>query len=128
MTPDNQETGIPVWAFAMGAAAVILAAFAAVWFMFPAPDTRHDLVSPSGGVRIELGELCGDNGCDRVAIVDAGGVRSGCPLALTGNQPLFGRVTAQWSADESSAVVTYTTPDGATDTVTIARAECMLGQ
>jgi hypothetical protein len=128
MTPDNQETGIPVWAFAMGAAAVILAAFAAVWFMFPAPDTRHDLVSPSGAIRIELGELCGDNGCNRVAILDADGVRTGCPLDLPGNRPLFGDVTAQWSADESSVLVTYTGLDGNTGNVTIARADCTLTQ
>jgi hypothetical protein len=96
--------------------------------MFPAPDTRHDLASPSGGARIELGELCGDNGCNRVAILDVGGVRTGCPLDLSGNQPLFGHVTAQWSADETSAVVTYTIPDGSIATLTIARADCTLTQ
>lgn len=128
MTVDNQETGIPIWAFAIGAVAVITAAFAAVWFMFPAPDTRHDLISPSGGARVELAELCGDNGCNRVAILDVGGVRTGCPLALAGNQPLFGTVTAQWSADETRLVVTHTTADGSAGTLTIARADCTLTQ
>jgi hypothetical protein len=128
MMPDNLETGIPVWAFAAGAVAVIAAAFAAVWFMFPAPDTRHDLVAPSGNARIELGELCGDGGCNRVAILDVGGVRTGCPLALSGNRPLFGDVTAQWSADEASVVVAYAAVDGSTGTLTIARADCTLTQ
>ena len=86
LAPDNQESGVPLWAFVASAAVLIVAAFAAVWFAFPAPDTRHDLVSPSGAVRIELAELCGDRGCDRVAILDAGGVRTGCPLTLDGNR------------------------------------------
>ena len=128
LSPDNQESGIPLWGFIVGAALLIAAAFAAVWFMFPAPDTRHDLVSPSGAVRIELGELCGDAGCDRVAIMDVGGVRTGCPLKLGEAQPLFAEVTAAWSTDESSVDVSYVAKDGSTGSVTIARADCIITQ
>ncbi len=128
LSPDNQESGVPLWGFAAGAAVLIAAAFAAVWFMFPAPDTRHDLVSPSGAVRIELGELCGDAGCDRVAILDVGGVRTGCPLALEGNRPLFADVTAAWSADESSVDLNYVAIDGGTGSLEIKRSDCIIGQ
>ena len=128
LSPDNQESGVPLWGFAAGAAVLIAAAFAAVWFMFPAPDTRHDLVSPSGAVRIELGELCGDAGCDRVAILDVGGVRTGCPLALEGNRPLFADVTAAWSADESSVDLNYVAIDGRTGSLEIKRSDCIIGQ
>ena len=127
LAPDNQETGIPLWGFVAGAAVLIVAAFAAVWFMFPAPDTRHDLVSPSGAARIELAELC-DASCNRVAILDVGGTRTGCPLALEGNRPLFADVTAAWSADESSAVLDYVAEDGSTGSLTIVRADCILTQ
>lgn len=126
LAPDNQETGVPLWAFAAGAAAVIAVAFAAVWFMFPAPDTRHDLVSPSGAARIELGELCGETGCDRVAVLDVGGTRTGCPLPLEGNRPLFADVTAAWAADESSVVLDYVAADGGSGSLTIDRSACTI--
>ena len=128
LAPDNQESGVPLWAFIAGAAVLIVAAFAAVWFAFPAPDTRHDLVSPSGAVRIELAELCGDRGCDRVAILDAGGVRTGCPLTLDGNRPLFAQVTAAWADDEASVELRYVAADGSAGSVTIARADCTITQ
>lgn len=126
--PDNHESGVPLWGFVAGATVLVVGIFAAIWFMFPAPDTRHDLVSPSGAARIELGELCGDGGCDRVAILDVGGVRTGCPLAVEGDRPLFAQVTAVWSADESSAELRYVAADGATGVATIARADCTLTQ
>jgi hypothetical protein len=126
--PDNQESGVPLWAFLLGAGALIAAALAAVWFMFPGPDTRHDLVSPSGGNRIELGELCGSGGCSRVAILDAGGVRTGCPLQVEGNVPLFAQVEATWSADESAVVLDYAAANGETGSVTIALSDCTLTQ
>jgi len=126
LSPDNQESGVPVWGFVVGAAVLLAAAFAAVWFMFPAPDTRHDLVSPSGAARIELGELCGSSGCERVAILDVGGVRSGCPVSVVGDRPLFAEVTAAWSEDESSVVLDYVAEDGARGSLTVERAACTI--
>lgn len=126
--PDNQESGVPLWGFVAGALVLVAAAFAAVWFMFPAPDTRHDLVSPSGAARIELGELCGDAGCDRVAILDMAGVRTGCPLAVNGDRPLFYAVTATWSPDESRVVLNYVAQDGGAGSLTIERADCIITQ
>lgn len=128
LAPDNQESGVPLWAFVVGAVVLVAGAFATVWFMFPGPDTRHDLVSPSGAARIELAELCGDGGCNRVAILDVGGIRSGCPLALDGNRPLFGEVVATWSADESSVDLTYVAENGDTGSLTIERAGCTITQ
>lgn len=128
LSPDNQESGVPLWGFVAVAATLIAAAFALVWFMFPAPDTRHDLVSPSGAARIELGELCGDSGCDRVAILDVGGVRTKCPLSVPGDRPLFANVTASWSDDESRVVLAYVAADGGTGSVTLERADCTITQ
>jgi len=127
MSMDNQETGVSLRAFIGVAVVLIVAAFVAIWFMFPAPDTRHDLTSPSGAARIELGELC-DVQCNRVAILDRSGNRSGCPLTLTGDRPLFVDVSAVWSADEASVDVTYAATDGTSGSVTIALADCTLLQ
>ena len=128
LSPDNQETGVPLWGFVAGAAVLIVAALAAVWVMFPAPDTRHDLVSPSGKARLELGELCGDSSCDRVAILDVEGVRTGCPLALEGDRPLFSELTATWSDDESEVTLHYVAEDGSAGSLSIARASCTITQ
>lgn len=126
MTMDNQETGIPLWAFVAGAAVLIIGAFAAIWFMFPGPDSRHTIVSPSGDARIELGELCAEVGCSRVAILDQGGLRSGCPLALPGNTPLLKDVTATWSGDDSSVDLAYVSAHGDAGSVVIEIADCTL--
>lgn len=128
LAPDNQESGVPLWGFVAGAAVLIVAVFAAIWFIFPAPDTRHDLVSPSGAARLELGELCGETSCNRVAVLDVDGVRTGCPLPPAGNRPLFAEVTAAWSADETSVVLTYVAEDGSTGSLAIARADCTITQ
>ena len=124
MTQDNQETGIPLWGFTVVAIAIIAAAMAAIWLMFPAPDSRLDVVSPSGAVRIELGELCGEVGCNRVAILDRDGLRSGCPLVVPGNRPLFKQITATWTADESSVELAYVSADKKPGSVVIDLADC----
>lgn len=126
MTQDNQETGIPLWGFVAVAVAIIVAAMATIWLMFPAPDSRLDVVSPSGAARIELGELCAEVGCSRVAILDRDGLRRGCPLALPGNQPLFKQVTATWPADESSVDLAYVSAENQTGSVVIDLADCTL--
>lgn len=128
MTPDNEETGIPAWGFALGAAVVVIGAFATIWFMFPGPDNRYDVVSPSGAARIELGELCTETTCNRVAILDRSGARSGCSLSLEGNRPLFDAITTRWSADETAVELTYIAQTGETGTVSITLADCTLTQ
>lgn len=128
LAPDNQESGVPLSSFIVVAALVIIAAFAAIWFIFPAPDTRHDLVSPSGAARIELAELCGETACNRVAILDAGGVRTGCPLAVTATRPLFAEVSAAWSEDEKSVALRYVAADGETGSVDIDLDDCTITQ
>lgn len=126
MSTDQQKTGIPMWAYSVGAAALIAAAFVAIWFMVPGPDSRLDVVSPSGAVRIELGELCAEVGCSRVAVLDKGGLRSGCPLAIPGNTPLFKQITPTWTTDEDMVTLDYVSALGETGTVVIDLAECTL--
>ena len=124
---QGQQTGIPLWAFVLGAAVVVVAAFAAVWFALPGPDTRHRLVSPSGNAVLELAELCTDNGCNRVAIFEAAGTRTGCPLDLPGNRPLFVDVTAHWTG-EGSVDIAHIGADGTVGAITFTRAGCTLTQ
>jgi hypothetical protein len=124
---QGQETGISRWAFILGAAVVVVGAFAAVWFALPGPDTRHRLVSPSGQAALELAELCTDNGCNRVAIFEFAGTRTGCPLDIPGNRPVFVDVTAHWASDEIVDIA-HIAADGTAGAITFARAECTLTQ
>lgn len=127
--PDNQPTGISLRWFVVVAVLVIVAAFAAVWFAIPGPDTQHRLASPSGTKTIELAELCSPNGCNRVAILDQtqpDGThrRSGCPLTISGSVPLFAEVASNWSSSEDSLVIDYVSANGSTGSLTIGTAEC----
>jgi hypothetical protein len=127
--PDNQPTGITMPVFVVVAVLVIAAAFAAVWFAIPGPDTKHRLVSPSGTKTIELAELCTPNGCNRVAILDVvkpdgSHVRTGCPLERSGLTPLFADVTATWTPVEDGVDIAYGAATGPTGTITIPLADC----
>lgn len=129
LAPDNQPSGITLPMFIAAAVIVIAAAMAAVWFAFPSPDTLHRLVSPSGDKVIELGELCGDTQCSRVAILDVtqpdgAHLRTGCPLDNAGTTPLFAEVSATWSAPEDSVEIAYTAETGSTGTIAITLAAC----
>lgn len=127
--PDNQPTGIRLRHFIVVAALVVVAAFVAVWFAIPGPDTQHRLVSPSGNRVIELAELCTPNGCNRVAILDqtqADGthLRTGCPLTLSGPAPLFAEITSKWSPLEDSVTIDYSSGSGPAGSLTIGIAQC----
>ena len=127
--PDNQPTGITLRVFILVAVLMIVAAFAAVWFAIPGPDTKHRIVSPSGTKTIELAELCTPNGCNRVAILDVvrpdgSHIRTGCPLEHPGPTALFADVTATWTSAEDSVDLAYVAATGPTGTITIPLADC----
>lgn len=127
--PDNQPTGITMPVFILVAVLVIAAAFTAVWFAIPGPDTKHRLVSPSGTRVIELAELCTPNGCNRVAVLDVvqpdgSHLRTGCPLERSGLTPLFATVTATWTPAENSIDIAYVAATGPAGTITLATADC----
>ena len=131
--PDNQPTGITLPVFILVTVLVVAAAFTAVWFAIPGPDTKHRLVSPSGTKVIELAELCGPNGCNRVAVLDVvrpdgSHLRTGCPLERSGQTPLFAEVTATWTPTEDSVDIAYVAASGPTGTVTIPLADCTATQ
>lgn len=127
--PDNQPTGITTPVFILVAVLVIAAAFTAVWFAIPGPDTKHRLASPSGTKVIELAELCTPNGCSRVAVLDAAQpdgshIRTGCPVEHAGQTPLFATVAAAWTPAEDSVDIAYTAATGPAGTITIRLADC----
>ena len=131
MTLEQQRSSVPVWAFLLASIVLVVVAFAAVWFAIPGPDTSNRLVSPSGNASIELGELCGDAACTRVAILeitaaDGAKTRTGCPLTLAGTTPLFADVSALWAADETSVQLAYTSSTGTPGELTINLADCTL--
>lgn len=123
---DNQESGLTLPLFIGLAVLVIVGAGAAIWFALPGPDTDLRLVSPSGRSALELGELCSEVACNRVAILELEGVRTGCPLQLPGSVPLLGSVAATWSEDESAVSVAYGVPPGQTGTLEFSAQTCTL--
>lgn len=129
LAPDNQPSGITLPMFILVAVMIVAGAMAAVWFAFPAPDNLHKLVAPSGTKVIELGELCGQTGCSRVAILDVtqpdgSHVRTGCPLAPSSLTPLFAKVIATWSSTEDRVDIDYAAASGPTGRLTFVMAEC----
>ncbi|KKB85792.1 hypothetical protein VW29_05720 [Devosia limi DSM 17137] len=131
MSLEQQRSSVPVWAFLLASIVLVVVAFAAVWFAIPGPDTSNHLVSPSGKASIELGELCGDAACTRVAILEVTGsdgakTRTGCPLTLAGTTPLFTSVSAVWAADETSVQLAYASATGTPGVLTINLADCTL--
>jgi hypothetical protein len=133
LPPDNQPSGITLPMFIGAAVVVIGAAMAAVWFAFPAPDTTGRVVSLSGTKVLELGELCGETQCSRVAILDVTQpdgthIRTGCPLDHPGNKPLFVQMEGLWSPEEDSIGIAYVMADGTRGDITIATKDCTLTQ
>jgi hypothetical protein len=104
---------------AFGIAAVVLAIGigAVIWFAIPGLDAKHRFVAPSGKVALELGEMCRENGCTRVAISeetapDGSKRRRGCTIALQETHPVLLNTYPLWAADERSVDVVYADADG----------------
>ena len=131
LAPNNQPSGISLPVFILVAVMLVAGVMTAIWFAFPGPDNSHRLVSPSGTRVIELAELCGSNGCDRVAILDitqpdGTHARTGCPLAPSSLTPLFADVSTTWSESEDRVDITYVSASGPTGTLTLLMADCTL--
>lgn len=111
------DTRISVWALGAGAALTVVAIGAVVWFAIPGPDAVHRFVSPSGKVALELGEMCREGSCRRVAISeevapDGRRRRLGCELDLSEARPVLLDAHPLWAADERSVEVVYAGADG----------------
>jgi len=127
--PGDQPTAITLPVFIAAAAVLIIGAFTLIWFAIPGPDTRQVLTAPSGDKFIELGELCNDDDCARVAVLDVvqpdqSHLRTYCPLDRPGNAPLFAGVVAVWAPAEDSVTLQFTSPEGPPELLTIVLAEC----
>ena len=111
------SAGISGRTFAIAAVLLAVAVGAIVWFAVPGPDARHRFVSPSGTMALELGEMCREGGCLRVAVSektapDGSRTRLGCSLALAETRPVLLNAHPMWSADETSVDVVYADADG----------------
>ena len=111
---ERKDVELPITTrqFWLIAVAIIAIVGAVIWFSIPGVDTRHDLRSPSGKVRLQIAEDCGGQVCERVIIHEVGGTRTGCTVRLPGPEPLFVTVMAAWSADESEVTLSYADADG----------------
>jgi len=112
---DN--TSISGRAFGIAAIAVAAGIGAVIWFAIPGPDAKHRFVSPSGRVALELGEMCRETGCQRVAVSeetapDGSKRRRGCDFVLSEAHPVLLNVHPLWSSDERSVDVVYADAEG----------------
>ena len=102
------------WTVLAGGILVLAAVAALIWVSIPGPDTRADLVSPSGAARLELGEICDGSTCRRAVIFErsdnGASERRACAIDIPGGEPAFTGLEANWSADETDVRVSY---DGA---------------
>jgi len=113
----DQGTGISGRAFGIASVLLAVGIGAVVWFAIPGPDAKHRFVSPSGRVALELGEMCREAGCQRVAISeetapDGSKQRRGCNLALGETHPVLLNTHPLWAADERSVDVVYADAQG----------------
>lgn len=124
-----EGTAIRPWMVVATAIGLLLAVLVGVWLAIPGPDTRHDLVAPSGAARLELAELCGPDACTRVAIFErrtgSEAERRACPMELVGAEPLFADVAVQWSAEEDMVQVDYRSETGATGRLAFTFSDCL---
>lgn len=112
-----ESTGISGRAFGIASVLLAVGIGAVIWFAIPGPDARHRFVAPSGEVALELGEICRENGCERVAISeetapDGARRRRGCTVALPETRPVLLNAYPLWAADERSVDVVYADAQG----------------
>jgi hypothetical protein len=88
-----------------------------IWFAIPGANAKHHFVSPSGRVALDVGEQCGEAGCERRIIAetkapDGSTSRRGCNVTLTQTHPVLPNAYPLWAADEQSVDIVYADVDG----------------
>jgi len=106
------QIGVSPLLFWLAAAALIGGIGAIIWFAIPGVDARHRLVSPSGTTTLELGEVCAEAICTRLAVVettaaDGTKLRRGCPIELQQTVPVLLKIDPLWTADETGVEIVF---------------------
>ena len=119
-----ESSGISGRAFAVASVAIVVGLGAVIWFAIPGPDAKHRFVSPSGRIVLEIGEMCRETGCRRVAVseeaaLDGSRSRRGCDVSLTETHPVLLNAYPLWSADERSVELVYADAQGVGGKVTL---------
>lgn len=126
------DTGISGRAFAIAALVIAVGLGAIIWFAIPGPGAKHRFVSPSGRIALEIGEMCRETGCQRVAVseetaTDGTKRRLGCEVPLTETRPVLSNAHPLWSPDEQTVDVVYADTDGVGGKFTLVLArDCMI--
>jgi hypothetical protein len=102
----------PMLIFIVGSIAFLLIVGALIWFAFPGATARHHFVSPSGHVALDVGEQCGETGCERRIIAetiaaDGSKSRRGCAVHLTEPRPVLLNAFPLWASDEQTVEIVY---------------------
>lgn len=112
MARPTTQIGVNPLLFWLAAVAVIGGIGAIIWFAIPGVDARHRLASPSGKTVLELGEVCANAVCTRLAVVettaaDGTKLRRGCPIELQQTVPVLIKVDPLWTANETGVEIVF---------------------
>lgn len=110
----REERGYSIRAshFWFGTAALFVIFFGGIWLAIPGADTMHRLTSPSGNIRLDVGEICTDAACGQIVVLDFTApdgehYRNPCTTDLSEDRPVFVTVSAEWADGENSVTLTY---------------------
>jgi hypothetical protein len=115
---DEAGSVSPLLIFALGSVAFLLIVGALIWFALPGAATaRHQFVSPSGRVALDVGEHCAEATCERQVIAestaaDGSKSRRTCRVPLTGNHAMLSNAYPLWAADERVVDIVYADAEG----------------
>lgn len=101
----------------IGSIVFVLVVGAVIWFAIPGASAKHHFVSPTGRIALDIGETCGDAGCDRriiaeIAAPDGNKTRKGCSVPLAQTDAVLFNAYPLWAPDEQTVDIVYAGSDG----------------
>ncbi len=106
----------PMFLFTAGSLAFLGIVGAIIWFAIPGATAKHNFVSPSGRVVLDVGEQCGET-CERRVIAEvtaANGSKSrrSCSIPLTDTHAVLLNAYPLWASDEQTVEIVYADSEG----------------
>lgn len=115
----DEESGVSLVAIVIaGSVIFLLLVGTLIWFALPGGGAaRHQFVSPSGRIALEVSEQCSEVGCERrisaeTTAPDGRKSRKGCAFSLAETHPVLLNVYPLWAADEQTVEIVYADGEG----------------
>lgn len=123
-TRDGRGLTIRASHFWLGVLALFVVFFGGIWLAIPGADSMHRLTSPSGNIWLDVGEICQEESCGQIIVLDFAApngerYRNPCPTNLREDHPVFVTVSADWAEDDTAVVLTYADAKGQGGTISL---------